>query len=254
MTDKIDISVDAVADILEGVTPGPWHFSPECLVGTYVEGRREFTLVATVGPYRLADPVDERERNARFIAWAREAVPALSARLAEVEAERDIVFADWQKTIRCAAAAEAKLAATPSPEALIRAALRNIRNLNMTAVDENGHRWANSDLIEQEVMSALALLDSPQGFATSDAEGQWIRDTQAGVYDADMPAPAGVTVQEAAKSLGDLLFTADWQDGQAPSAAIPEAHDAAANASEIGRKHAMKVVHRFLRALSEGRT
>jgi hypothetical protein len=33
-------------------------------------------------------------------------------------------------------------------------ALDNIRELNMTGQDENGHRWAHSDLIEQEIVAA----------------------------------------------------------------------------------------------------
>ena len=37
---------------------------------------------------------------------------------------------------------------------------------------------------------------APEGFATSDAEGQWVRDTDAGVYDTVTPAGAGVTVQD----------------------------------------------------------
>jgi hypothetical protein len=36
---------------------------------------------------------------------------------------------------------------------------------------------------------------NPEGFATTDAEGMWLRDMEAGVYDEDMPAPRdGVTV------------------------------------------------------------
>lgn len=38
----------------------------------------------------------------------------------------------------------------------LREALGNIRELNLTAEDENGHQWANSDLIEQEIVFALA--------------------------------------------------------------------------------------------------
>lgn len=37
--------------------------------------------------------------------------------------------------------------------------LRNIRELNITAEDENGHQWANSDLIEQEIVAVLAEID-----------------------------------------------------------------------------------------------
>jgi len=38
------------------------------------------------------------------------------------------------------------------------AALEAIRELNMTGEDETGQRWAHSDLIEQEVVSAFALI------------------------------------------------------------------------------------------------
>jgi hypothetical protein len=41
-------------------------------------------------------------------------------------------------------------------EQALEAALRNIQELNMTGQDENGHRWAHSDLIEQEIVAALA--------------------------------------------------------------------------------------------------
>lgn len=56
-----DITPENVARMLEGVTDRPWT---------------DITW-------------DLCRRNARFIAWAREAVPALSARLAEVEAWRE---------------------------------------------------------------------------------------------------------------------------------------------------------------------
>jgi len=38
----------------------------------------------------------------------------------------------------------------------LEAALDNIRELNMTAEDQDGNKWSNSDLIEQEVVFALA--------------------------------------------------------------------------------------------------
>ncbi|KXF89772.1 hypothetical protein [Phaeobacter inhibens] len=34
-------------------------------------------------------------------------------------------------------------------------ALENIRELNMTGTDDDGHRWSHSDLIEQEIVAAL---------------------------------------------------------------------------------------------------
>ena len=41
---------------------------------------------------------------------------------------------------------------------LVSRALDNIRDLNMLPADENGHRWANSDLIDQEVMAGKLAL------------------------------------------------------------------------------------------------
>lgn len=46
----------------------------------------------------------------------------------------------------------------------VRGALLNIRELNMSGEDENGQRWANSDLIEQEIVAAICAL-LPEGDA-----------------------------------------------------------------------------------------
>lgn len=48
--------------------------------------------------------------------------------------------------------------ALEAENARMRKALREIRELNMTGADENGHRWANSDLIEQEIVFSGALI------------------------------------------------------------------------------------------------
>jgi hypothetical protein len=107
MTAPID-SPEAVARMLDGVTPGPWkccetsihgHKYGGCWVeGPDVdddEGRLRGLLIPISGSggamsytTRLIDiqDHDHNDANARFIAWAREAVPALAARLAEVEA------------------------------------------------------------------------------------------------------------------------------------------------------------------------
>lgn len=37
----------------------------------------------------------------------------------------------------------------------LREALREIEELNLTTMDENGHRWESSDLIGQEIRAAL---------------------------------------------------------------------------------------------------
>ena len=44
-------------------------------------------------------------------------------------------------------------------------ALENIRELNLTAEDENGHKWANSDLIDQEIVFGLIAIRARKGDA-----------------------------------------------------------------------------------------
>jgi hypothetical protein len=86
-----DITPENVARMLEGVTPGPWcvvkRYSFICHKDTwqvvwYVPNSTALATVLDTGGDAASD-----EADARFIAWAREAVPALAARLAEVEAE-----------------------------------------------------------------------------------------------------------------------------------------------------------------------
>lgn len=69
--------------------------------------------------------------------------------LHEVALSNPAVMRQWGELTIRAETAEDSLAAA-------REALANIRELNMTAEYENGHRWANSDLIEQEIYAALA--------------------------------------------------------------------------------------------------
>lgn len=75
MTDPIDTSPEAVAQMLDGVTPGPWQLNGSHAYGP--DPHRE--LVAQVFTRGASDLL--------FIAWAREAVPALAARVAELEAD-----------------------------------------------------------------------------------------------------------------------------------------------------------------------
>lgn len=76
---------------------------------------------------------------------------ALAAENARLRLERD-------HANDCADAAIAGQHAAEAESARLREALREIRELNMTGADENGHRWANSDLIEQEIVFSGALL------------------------------------------------------------------------------------------------
>ena len=75
----------------------------------------------------------------------------MKARIAELEDiinGRTFTVDEGREWKARAEAAEAKLAWTVD-------ALGKIRELNMTGTDEDGHRWAHSDLIEQEIVCAL---------------------------------------------------------------------------------------------------
>ena len=65
----------------------------------------------------------------------------------------------------------AEQAHPPQPSEMIAAVERafdEIRELNMSGRDENGHRWANSDLIDQTVTEGLVALRALKG---DDANG-----------------------------------------------------------------------------------
>jgi hypothetical protein len=128
-----DITPENVARMLEGVTPGPWKATCSIIHGKqyggfWVEGPDEDDGEGNMCPAMIpisgsggarsytrevvAEQIhDHNDANARFIAWAREAVPALAARLAEVEAERDgllLAAHDNHEADKRAAAAEAE--------------------------------------------------------------------------------------------------------------------------------------------------
>lgn len=88
---QIDTSTEAIAAILEGVTPGPW--------------RKSYGFATQVASASSVICNAMLHENARFIAAARELVPALAAerdrlaaQLAEARAE------GWRKGIEAAAA------------------------------------------------------------------------------------------------------------------------------------------------------
>jgi len=94
---KIDTSTDAVAALLDGVTPGPWEFDnnegygADNIWSPRQEDKARVDLVA-----QAIGDCAESEANARFIAAARDLVPALAAerdalraRVAELEVERE---------------------------------------------------------------------------------------------------------------------------------------------------------------------
>jgi hypothetical protein len=81
---------ETVAKMLQGVSPGPWTADvtdpSDVVVWASPGPQQNDELIANIGhtfqPVRVAFDCDAA--NARFIAWARDAVPALAARVADV--------------------------------------------------------------------------------------------------------------------------------------------------------------------------
>jgi len=118
-------SPDAVAKMMEGVTPGPWRCGAnrQTLI---IHGDHGGRIADTFQSYKM----EYRDKaNARFIAWTREAVPALSAKLADVTAERDALTGILTRSsdqIRNLARAEAAEAAAAESEGNLAHALHQL--------------------------------------------------------------------------------------------------------------------------------
>lgn len=89
-----DISAENVARMLEGVSPQPWFHSIDDYQGNvdvYVDYRvilaQKIIHSQKIGVYEFGDA--ERIANARFIAWARSAIPVMSDALKAAEAENE---------------------------------------------------------------------------------------------------------------------------------------------------------------------
>ncbi len=121
----VELTPEAVEKMLEGVTPGPWRTFE---TGVYFDPNS-----GTWGGFDLRNSPNA-ESNARFIAWAREAVPALAAerdaiaaRLAEVEAQkREMALQSLADLGQAQEAYEAQLAAEDE-NARLRAELAEAR-------------------------------------------------------------------------------------------------------------------------------
>jgi len=83
-----DMTPEGVAEMLEGVTPGPWAYNTHREVGPLHTGDDQAYGMICDAVCEVNFDADHLG-NARFISWAREAVPALAAKLAEVERDRD---------------------------------------------------------------------------------------------------------------------------------------------------------------------
>jgi hypothetical protein len=103
---KIDTSAEAVARMLEGVTPGPWRLilldtdghefdrgKVRSLRGQYfghaIEAEGSHVFLA---PHSHAD----NSHDATFIAWARDAVPALAVERDRLAAQLTEARAAWE--------------------------------------------------------------------------------------------------------------------------------------------------------------
>jgi len=141
-----DITPEAVAKMLDGVTDGPWVYDPLCPFNAYSDDATGY-IVATVDGFRYAPrPEAEKIANARFFAWARESVPALAAERdtlrvqldstlkdrARIIAERDRTFALMLARAETAEAENARLrdANTSYQEALQRAGIDGAKGLD----------------------------------------------------------------------------------------------------------------------------
>lgn len=100
----IDTSREAVERLLTNVTPGPWRVGPvdDCRV----EDADGNEVSQIDGDYNHPDLWPIMEANARFIAAARELVPALLARAESAEAEVARLTAERDEADRRAGAAE----------------------------------------------------------------------------------------------------------------------------------------------------
>lgn len=133
-----DISAENVARMLEGTTPLPWRFGvgrplrndgARSIMGA--DKRIALIDMQTVVTRKDAWKVEcaERDANARFIAWAREAVPAMAEALKVIPsmtAALNVVEAQNEKLSDDLKAAEAKLAASEARVEKLREALAKI--------------------------------------------------------------------------------------------------------------------------------
>jgi hypothetical protein len=96
----VDTSPEAIAALLEGVTPGPWrvedgttliwgHCNQDDTTSRGMGYPVTECRITPVSSWARGPDADAGEANARFIAAARDLVPALAAEIARLTAERD---------------------------------------------------------------------------------------------------------------------------------------------------------------------
>lgn len=86
---RADTSTAVIEALLKDVTPGPWHWNVRGLVGPVsTDDDQSFGMICDeVAECTFSN--GSKEANARFIAAARDLVPAITAQLTAMQSERD---------------------------------------------------------------------------------------------------------------------------------------------------------------------
>jgi hypothetical protein len=116
----LDAMMEGVTALLENVTPGPWSWNGDPVQGASLfglAGQAVISYAGYEGMWFSVYDVEADAANARFIAAARELVPALAAEvraqretIAGLTAVRDMLGEWWAKEKARAEAAEATIA------------------------------------------------------------------------------------------------------------------------------------------------
>jgi chromosome segregation ATPase len=151
----VDITPENTARMLDGVTEGPWK--PTWIA----QETSDWCIHAHGSPWQLAYLADgglrtgfNTEANARFIAWAREAVPALAAENAALKAD----VRTYQDTVRdMTAEAEAMKARLAEVEAQLNAVQRaHVIRVEACIAEEDRAEAAEARVAELETVQGAA--------------------------------------------------------------------------------------------------
>lgn len=233
MDNKIDVSPATVAGMLEGVTPGPWYCTTGRLARVLCLVQKRPVVIAGThkfGRFGGLTAAGSAEGNARFIAWAREAVPALSERLDAEEKERDQIaqslhaelgaVADWKARAELAEAAlhgpittltpddMANIIAHLSPDLETTDPLPNRNSVMMALIEaQNTHKaalaTARTDALEEaarrieETMKEAIRENGPVKSLTDKAVIEMLEAIVSATRALKDQTPAEVTVQDA---------------------------------------------------------
>ena len=140
---------------------------PDRFLGVINRARDAYRAALTPAPQPSAATPTAQEAVACLHGYCdAENCPACSQDQEVAQPTEDELDEAWKSGFN-AGFGESKLTAhPPQPSEMIAAVERafdEIRELNMSGRDENGHRWANSDLIDQTVTEGLVALRALKG-------------------------------------------------------------------------------------------